>query len=164
MNFAYGSIVLATQAADYAIIQRCSEFNDGLISGQTPPNYGLNVYQSDGTLSFTTEKPTFRVQAARHHNVTASSTGAATWYNGVDSTDLEDIYGLAMGYGGLRYEVFGPAADREYISTSRLLRWDYQNARIQTITTSNGGQAGYTNGTFTKVWEGHRTEMVGYVV
>ena len=164
MNFAYGSIVLATQAADYAIIQRCSEFNDSLISGQTPPNYGLNVYQSDGTLSFTTEKPTFRVQAARHHNVTATSSGAATWYNGVDSTDLEDIYGLAMGYGEYRYQVFGPAADREYTSSSRLLRWDYPNAQIQTTVRTVGGSAGYTNGTFTKVWEGHRTEMVGYIV
>jgi hypothetical protein len=164
MNFAYGSIVLATQAADYAIIQRCSEFDDGLISGQTPPNYGLNVYQSNGTLSFTTEKPTYRVQAARHHEVTASSSGAGIWYTGVDSTDIEDIYGLAMGYGEYKYRVFGPSADRQYSSTSRLLRWDYPNATISTVTTSVGGQAGYTSGTYTRVWEGHRTEMVGYIV
>ena len=164
MNFAAGGSVVATEAADYAIIQRCSEFDDSLISGQTPPNQGLNIYQSDGTLSFTSEKPTYRVQAARHHEVTSSSSGAGTWYTGVDSTDIEDIYGLAMGYEAYKYRVFGPPADREYESFSRLLKWNYQNSRIETITTSTGGQAGYTNGTFTRVWEGHRTEMVGYIV
>jgi hypothetical protein len=164
MNFAYGSSLLATEAADYAIIQRCSEFDDSVISGQNPPNVGLNVYQSDGTLSFTTEKPTYRVQAARHHNVTASSSGAGTWYTGVDSTDLEDIYGLAMGYYSYYYRIFGPSADREYQAKSRTLRWDYPNAVIKTHIVTAGGQAGYEPTTYTKVWEGHRTEIVGYVV
>lgn len=163
MNFAAGSSVLATEAADYAIIQRCSEFDDSLISGQTPPNYGLNIYQSNGTLSFTSEHPTYRVQAARHHEVTASSSGAGTWYTGVGAGDIEDIYGLAMGYGAYKYRTFGPAADREYESSSRVLQWDFPNNKITTVVTSVGGQAGYTN-IYTKVWEGHRTEMVGYIV
>lgn len=164
MNFANGSNILATEAADYAIIQRCSEFDDSAISGQNPPNIGLNVYQSDGTLSFTTEKPTYRVQAARHHNVTASSSGAGSWYTGVDSTDLEDIYGLAMGYSSYYYEIFGPSNDRQYTAKSRTLRWDYPNAVIKTHIQTSGGDAGYEPTTYIRVWEGHRTEIVGYVV
>lgn len=163
MNFAMGGYVVANEAADYAIIQRCSEFDDSLISGQTPPNQGLNIYQSDGTLSFTSEHPTYRVQAARHHNVTASSAGAGTWYTGVGAGDIENIYGLAMGYGAYKYRTFGPAADREYTASSRALQWDFPNNKIETVVKSVGGQAGYTS-IYTKVWEGHRTEMVGYIV
>jgi len=163
MNFAMGGYVVANEAADYAIIQRCSEFDDSLISGQTPPNQGLNIYQSDGTLSFTSEHPTYRVQAARHHEVTASSSGAGTWYTGVGAGDIQNIYGLAMGYGAYKYRTFGPSADREYQSSSRVLQWDFPNNEIETVVTSVGGQAGYTN-IYTKVWEGHRTEMVGYIV
>ena len=123
LNFAIGTSYVATEPVDYAIIQRCSEFDDSLISGQTPPNQGLNIYQSDGTLSFTSEHPTFRVQ----------------------------------------YRTFGPAADREYQSSSRVLQWDFPNNRITTTIRTVGGQAGYTD-LYTKVWEGHRTEMVGYIV
>jgi len=163
LNFSIGSSYVATEPVDYAIIQRCSEFDDSLISGQTPPNQGLNIYQSDGTLSFTSEHPTFRVQAARHENITASNSGAGTWYNGVSAGDIENIYGLAMGYGGYKYRTFGPAADREYQSSSRVLQWDFPNNRITTTIRTVGGQAGYTD-LYTKVWEGHRTEMVGYIV
>lgn len=163
MNFASGGYVVANEAADYAIIQRCSEFDDSLISNQTPPNQGLNIYQSDGTLSFTSEHPTFRVQAARHENITASNSGAGTWYTGVGAGDIQNIYGLAMGYGGYKYRTFGPSADRQYQSSSRLLQWDFPNNKITTVIQSVGGDAGYTD-LYTKVWEGHRTEMVGYIV
>jgi len=163
MNFSVGGTFIATEAVDYAIIQRCSEFDDSLISGQTPPNQGLNIYQSDGTLSFTSEHPTFRVQAARHENITASNSGAGIWYNGASAGDIQNIYALAMGYGGYKYRTFGPAADREYQSSSRILKWDFPNNRIETVISTVGGQAGYTD-LYTKVWEGHRTEMVGYIV
>ena len=163
MNCAYGNIVLAIAACDYAIIQRCAEFNDGLISGQNPPNYGLNVYQSNGTLSFTTEKPTFRVRAARHHNVTASSSGAGTWHTTANQSDLLNLYAYAHGYSAYYRKVFGPAADRQYTARSRLGKWDYTNntfsTHIQSFSGSASGQA-----TSEKVWEGHRTEMLGFVV
>jgi hypothetical protein len=163
LNFAVGSSFVVTEPVDYAIIQRCSEFDDSLISGQTPPNQGLNIYQSDGTLSFTSEHPTFRVQAARHENITASNSGAGTWYNGVSAGDIENIYGLAMGYGGYKYRTFGPSSAREYQSSSRVLMWDFPNNCITTAIRTVGGQAGYT-ALYTNVWEGHRTEMVGYIV
>ena len=164
MNFVFGNNVVATEAADYAIIQRCSLFDDSLISGQNPPKYGLNVYQADGTLSFTTEHPTYRVQAARHHNVTANNSGAGVWYNGVDSTDMENIYALAMSYGKHYERVFGPANDRQYVQQSRLGMWDYPNNRYSTYIQSVGGDtnSGATVGTL--VWEGHRTELLGYIV
>jgi hypothetical protein len=163
LNFAVGGTYVATEPVDYAIIQRCSEFDDSLISGQTPPNQGLSIYQSDGTLSFTSEHPTYRVQAARHQNISASNSGAGTWYNGVSAGDIENIYGLAMGYGGYKYRTFGPAADREYESSSRVLKWDFPNNSISTAIRTIGGQAGYTP-IRTKVWEGHRTEILGYIV
>lgn len=163
LNASVGGTYVATEPVDYAIVQRCGEFDDSLISGQTPPNQGLNIYQSDGTLSFTSEHPTFRVQAARHHNITESSSGAGTWYIGAEAGDLLNIYGLAMGYGAYKYRTFGPAADREYESSSRVLQWDYPNNSISTIIRTVGGQAGYTD-VYTLTQEGHRTEMLGYIV
>lgn len=164
MNFAYGTVVAATQAADYAIIQRCSLFDDSVISGQTPPNYGLNVYRSDSTLSFTTEHPTFRVQAARHHNVTSTDSGATVWYTGVDATDMQNIYALAMSYGAYRYKVYGPNNDRQYISSSRLGQWDFPNNRFATkIQTVSGSELSGTP-LEDSFWEGHRTELLGYIV
>ena len=165
MNFAYGSVVLATQAADYAIIQRCSLFDDTQISGQTPPNYGFNVYRSDGTLSFTTEKPTYRVRAARHHEVTATSFGAATWFTASSVNDLKNIYALAHSYGGLYRRVFGPTNDRQYQAKSRLGAWNFNSTppTFSTAIQSVGGET-ISQTTYTRIWKGHRTEMVGYVV
>lgn len=164
MNFAYGNVVLAMAAADYAIIQRCSLFDDSAISGQTPPNYGLNVYQANGTLSFTTEHPTFRVQAARHQEITSTNSGAGVWYNGVDSTDMQYIYCLAMGYGPYYKRVFGPSIDREYVNQSRLGQFDFPNNRFATYIQGAGGSTNAQAATGTWFWEGHRTEMVGYIV
>ena len=164
MGFAFSTLVVFTGRADYAIIQRCSLFDDSLISGQTPANYGLNVYRSNGTLSFTTEHPTFRVQAARHHNVASTDSGATVWYTGVDATDMQNIYALAMSYGAYRYKVYGPYNDRQYISSSRLGQWDFPNNRFATkIQTVSGSELSGTP-LEDSFWEGHRTELLGYIV
>ena len=162
MNYTIGA--LATGACDYAIIQRCSLFDDSVISGQTPKNYGLNVYRSDGTLSFTTEKPTFRVRAARHHEITATSSGAGYWYVPESPADLFDTYALAMNYRQYKYRVFGPAVDRQYSAESRVAIWNYPAGQFGTSILYSGGDAGKTASLVEKVWEGHRTEMVGFVV
>jgi hypothetical protein len=162
MNHIIGT--LATGACDYAIIQRCSLFDDSVISGQTPQNYGLNVYRSDGTLSFTTEKPTFRVRAARHHEITATSVGAGYWYVPASSADLLDTYALAMNYRQYKYRVFGPDVDREYSAVSRVAMWNYPLGKFGTTTLTSGGQSAWYVQPVEKVWEGHRTEMVGFVV
>ena len=164
MGFAFSTLVVFTGRADYAIIQRCSLFDDSLISGQTPANYGLNVYRSNGTLSFTTEHPTFRVQGARHTNISASNSGAGFWYNGVDSTDMQHIYALAMSYGQYRYRVFGPSNDRQFTSSSRLGQWDFPNNRFGTTIQSNGGDVSSGSSLEDTVWSGHRTELIGYIV
>ena len=162
MNYVIGA--LATGACDYAIIQRCSLFDDSVISGQTPANYGLNVYRSDGTLSFTTVKPTFRVRAARHHEITATSSGAGYWYVPESPADLFDTYALAMNYRQYKYRVFGPAVDRQYSAESRVAIWNYPAGQFGTSILYSGGAAGKTASLVEKVWEGHRTEMVGFVV
>lgn len=164
MNAAAGSSVLATEPVDYAIIQRCGLFDDSLISNQTPANYGFNVYQSNGDLSFTTEKPTFRVRAARHHEITTSSLGAATWHTTSNQTDLLNTYAMAHGYGEIKRRVFGPSADRQFAASARLAKWDYPNNTFGTDIISYSGQVSSGTSTFNRVWEGHRTEMVGYVV
>jgi len=163
-NCSYGSIVVATEAVDYAVIQRCNLFNDGLISNQNPSNYGLNVYNTSGQLTFTTEKPTFRVRNARHHNVTASSSGAATWHTAASQTDLLNLYAYAHGYGAYRYRTFGPAADRQYSASSRVGKWDYTNNTFSTSIVSFGGNTYAGAPLVDRVWEGHRTELLGYVV
>ena len=163
-NCAYGSIVLAVAPVDYAIIQRCNLFNDGLISNQSPSNYGLNVYNASGQLTFTTEKPTFRVRNARHHNVTSTSSGAGTWHTTANQTDLLNLYAYAHGYGAYSYEVFGPANDRQYIAKSRVGKWDYTNNTFGTYIQTFGGSTYSGAPIVNRVWEGHRTEMVGYVV
>tara|TARA_B110000977_G_scaffold92931_1_gene123023 strand:+ start:754 stop:1218 length:465 start_codon:yes stop_codon:yes gene_type:complete len=152
-------------ACDYAIIQRCSLFDDSLISGQSPANYGLNVYRTDNTLSFTTEKPTFRVRSARHHEVTETDFGAGVWHTATSVTDLLNTYALAMNYGGLYRRTFGPSADREYVTSSRLGAWNY-NTTPPTFSTHIQSAGGGTNEQteYTRVWKGHRTEMVGYIV
>ena len=164
MGFAFSTLIVFTGRADYAIIQRCSLFDDSLISGQTPANYGLNVYRSNGTLSFTTEHPTFRVQGARHTNISASNSGAGFWYNGVDSTDMQHIYALAMSYGQYRYRVFGPSRDRQFTSQSRLGQWDFPNNRFGTNIQSNSGEVSSGTSLEDTVWAGHRTELIGYIV
>ena len=165
MNCAYGTVILAMAACDYAIIQRCSLFDDSLISGQSPANYGLNVYRTDGTLSFTTEKPTFRVRSARHHEVTDTDWGAGVWHTATSVTDLLNTYALAMNYGGLYRRTFGPSSDREYVTKSRLGAWNY-NTTPPTFSTHIQSAGGGTNEQteYTRVWKGHRTEMVGYIV
>ena len=135
-----------------------------MISGQTPKNYGLNVYRSDGTLSFTTEKPTFRVRAARHHEITATSSGAGYWYVPESPADLLDTYALAMNYRQYKYRVFGPSVDRQYSAESRVAIWNYPTGQFGTSILYSGGDAGKTASLVEKVWEGHRTEMVGFVV
>jgi len=164
MGFAFSTFAISTGRADYAIIQRCSLFDDSLISGQTPANYGLNVYRSDGTLSFTTEHPTFRVQGSRHTNISGSNPGAGFWYNGVDSTDMQHIYALAMSYGQYRYKVFGPSNDRQYVSYSRIGQWDFPNNRFGTNIQSIGGGVSSGSSLQDTVWSGHRTELIGYIV
>jgi len=164
MNYLLGGAAYATGACDYAIIQRCSLFDDSVISGQTPANYGFNVYRSDGTLSFTTEKPTFRVRAARHHEITATSSGAGYWYVPESPADLLDTYALAMNYSRYKYSVFGPPADRQYSAESRVAIWNYPTGQFGTSILASGGDAGSTASLVEKVWEGHRTEMVGFVV
>ena len=164
IGFAFSTLVVFTGRANYAIIQRCSLFDDSLISGQTPANYGLNVYRSNGTLSFTTEHPTFRVQGARHTNISASNSGAGFWYNGVDSTDMQHIYALAMSYGQYRYRVFGPNNDRQFTSQSRLGQWDFPNNRFGTNIQSNSGEVSSGTSLEDTVWAGHRTELIGYIV
>ena len=164
MGFAFSTLVVFTGRADYAIIQRCSLFDDSVISGQTPANYGLNVYRSDGTLSFTTEHPTYRVQGARHTNISASNTGAGVWYNGVDSTDMQHIYALAMSYGQFRYKVFGPNNDRQFLSQSRLGQWNFATNTFGTAIQSNGGDVNSGTTLEDTVWAGHRTELIGYIV
>ena len=164
MNYIPAGGAFANGACDYAIIQRCSLFDDSVISGQTPKNYGLNVYRSDGTLSFTTEKPTFRVRAARHHEITATSSGAGYWYVPESPADLLDTYALAMNYSRYKYRVFGPSVDRQYSAESRVAFWNYPTGQFGTSILASGGDAGSTASLVEKVWQGHRTEMVGFVV
>lgn len=162
MNAAYGNSVLATLPVDYAIVQRCGYFNDSLISNQTPRNFGFNVYQANGDLSFTTEKPTFRVRAARHHNITAGNYGDGTWHTTATTTDLVNMYAMAHGYGEFRRVVYGPTADRQYSASSRLAKWDYANRTFGTSIINYGG--GTSSSPYNRLWEGHRTEMIGFVV
>lgn len=163
-NVAAPPLVVANDPLDYAIIQRCNEFDPIPIINQNPPNYGLNVFNASGQLTFTTEKPTYRVRAATHNLVSRSSAGTGTLLTNESNDDFDRTYIYGMAFGAYSYYNFGPPVDRQFISSSRIGFFNYSTNSCGVTTQTFGGDDSKGANLVDYIWEGHRTDMAGYIV
>ena len=147
-------------ASDYAIVERA----DG--SGFTPPTsgYGLNVYKSNGDLSFSSELPTYRVAATRNYNITASNSGDGIWYTPPSGKNVLGMYTFLSSfslYRATQYSIGGN--ERGSMDYYRHALFDYPSNRFGLDIKGYYSDGPNGGSIFDYVWSGYRTEMIGDV-
>lgn len=147
-------------ASDYAIVERA----DG--SGFTPPTsgYGLNVYKSNGDLSFSSELPTYRVAATRNYNITASNSGDGIWYIPPSGKNVLGMYTFLSSfelYRATQYSIGG--SERGSMDYYRHALFDYPSNRFGLDIKGYYSDGPNGGSIYDYVWSGYRTEMIGDV-
>lgn len=147
-------------ACDYAIVERA----DG--SGFTPPTsgYGLNVYKSNGDLSFSSELPTYRVAATRNYNITASNSGDGIWYTPPSGKNVLGMYTFLSSfslYRATQYSIGGN--ERGSMDYYRHALFDYPSNRFGLDIKGYYSDGPNGGNIYDYVWSGYRTEMIGDV-
>ena len=147
-------------ASDYAIVERA----DG--SGFTPPTsgYGLNVYKSNGDLSFSSGLPTYRVAATRNYNITASNSGDGIWYTPPSGKNVLGMYTFLSSfdlYRTTQYSIGGN--ERGSMDYYRHALFDYPSNRFGLDIKGYYSDGPNGGSIYDYVWSGYRTEMIGDV-
>ncbi len=147
-------------ACDYAIVERA----DG--AGFTPPTsgHGLNVYKSNGDLSFSSELPTYRVASTRNYNITASNSGDGIWYTPPSGKNVLGMYTFLSSfdlYRQTQYSLGG--SQRGSYSYYRYALFDYPSNRFGLDIKGFYSDGPSGGSIYDYVWSGYRTEMIGDV-
>jgi len=147
-------------ACDYAIVERA----DG--SGFTPPTsgHGLNVYKSNGELSFSSELPTYRVASTRNYFISASNSGDGFWYTPPSGKSVLGMYTFLSSFSLYRARQYSLGGnERGHYDYYRYAKFDYPNNRfgLDVVGSYSDGTSG--GAIYDYVWSGYRTEMIGDV-
>jgi hypothetical protein len=147
-------------ASDYAIVERA----DG--SGFTVPTsgYGLNVYKSNGDLSFSSEIPNYRVAATRNYNISASNSGDGIWYTPPSGKSVLGMYTFLSSFDRYRSKQYSlGGSERGNLDYYRHALFDYPNNRFGLDIKSYYSDGPSGGSIYDYVWSGYRTEMIGDV-
>ena len=158
MSCAYSPYFFAHKIdVDYVI---CVKAQDLSIPTTT---YGLNVFNTDGTLSFSSDYPLMKITATRHHETTASNYNSTEiWHT--PTGGIDNIYALNMWYNQISWQVTSAGQERFYRDYYWSGFFDYPNNRFKTGThlITNDAQSGTPVGAQYKL--GHKTEILGYAI
>ena len=126
-------------------------------------NYGLNVFNADSTLSFSSDYPLLRVITSRHHETTASNYATTdTWYT--NSSGIANLYSLAMWYSQTSFQVISVMGERFFKRYYFNGYFDYPNNRYQSGAYLVQSDASSSNPVTAQYKLGHKTEILGYAV
>lgn len=123
--------------------------------------YGINVFNSDGTLSFSSDYPLFRIVTARHHQTTASNYATTdTWY----TQTIDNMYALNMWYSQTSFQVVSSYGERYFKRYYWNGYFDYPNDQYQSGAYLVQSDASASNPVTAQYKLGHKTELLGYAI